>query len=269
MSTMAPSSAAVLFPAAVALLMAMTLRLSAAVVPPQAPPIGQPGCKTTCGNVSVPYPFGFGPSRCYWPGLNLTCDTSHSAPPPHGFSSVTARSGSPASPSMTRGPWKRPCASCVKAPSLTQLPVAAGTPHNELIVFGCNVVATLLADAIGGQARIGGCASLCSKTSRINTGDVNYGSNGDCSAGVTGCCREVQATRLYSGSDTTEENKLPVNVFVAEKGWINNMSVHAHEVRERHARPASGNGASQQELLRRPYTPHAVQEQKQHLLERR
>ena len=28
----------------------------------------------------VPYPFGFGPSHCYWPGLNLTCDMRHNPP---------------------------------------------------------------------------------------------------------------------------------------------------------------------------------------------
>nr|CAB3489401.1 unnamed protein product [Digitaria exilis] len=161
--------------------MAMTLRLSAAVVPPQAPPIGQPGCKTTCGNVSVPYPFGFGPSRCYWQGLNLTCDTSHGAPPRL---------------LLCDGTLRRPCASCVNTPFGRGF-MEHGyllSYDNELIVFGCKVVATLLADAIGGRARIGGCTSL--------------------------------------GSDTTDENKKPVNVFVAEKGWINNMSVCAHEVRE-------------------------------------
>ena len=30
--------------------------------------------------MSVPYPFGFGPSHCYWPGFNLTCDTRHHPP---------------------------------------------------------------------------------------------------------------------------------------------------------------------------------------------
>ncbi|KAL6842848.1 hypothetical protein ACP4OV_027161 [Aristida adscensionis] len=41
--------------------------------------IGPPECNTTCGNVSVPYPFGINP-RCAMPGFNLTCDTSSNTP---------------------------------------------------------------------------------------------------------------------------------------------------------------------------------------------
>ncbi|GJN34644.1 hypothetical protein PR202_gb23326 [Eleusine coracana subsp. coracana] len=40
----------------------------------------RPDCKTTCGNVSVPYPFGIQPG-CFRPGFNLTCDTSHHGSP--------------------------------------------------------------------------------------------------------------------------------------------------------------------------------------------
>ncbi|KAF8711204.1 hypothetical protein HU200_029220 [Digitaria exilis] len=43
--------------------------------PVQTKKIGKPGCDTTCGNVSGPYHFGLS-LGCYWPGLNLTCDTS-------------------------------------------------------------------------------------------------------------------------------------------------------------------------------------------------
>ncbi|XP_047051771.1 wall-associated receptor kinase 3-like [Lolium rigidum] len=32
-----------------------------------------PGCPTSCGGVSVPYPFDIG-DGCHWPGFNLTCD---------------------------------------------------------------------------------------------------------------------------------------------------------------------------------------------------
>ncbi|KAF8711216.1 hypothetical protein HU200_029232 [Digitaria exilis] len=265
---MAPTSTAVLFPAVVAALMAMTLQLSAAAAPAP-PPIGKPGCNTTCGDVSVPYPFGFGPSHCYWEGLNLTCDTSHDGGTPRlllgdGSLRVTGINVSDTEPTIR----------VVRAGSLINstaggrwnAPFGRGfTEHgyllsgdNELVVFGCNVVATLLVDGIEAAKTnntagiIGGCTSLCAKRFDsfgqffIDTWDVDdVPGDDDCSDGMSGCCRspvtmpaplrEVQAMRLHSGSDTAEEKQLPVNVFVAEKGWIDelhNMSMRADEVRE-------------------------------------
>ncbi|XP_043708369.1 wall-associated receptor kinase 2-like [Telopea speciosissima] len=34
------------------------------------------GCQDKCGNISVPYPFGFGNQNCYRKGFNLTCNNS-------------------------------------------------------------------------------------------------------------------------------------------------------------------------------------------------
>ncbi|CAM0148004.1 unnamed protein product [Urochloa decumbens] len=58
--------------------MATALQLSAAMATVLFS-IGKPGCDTTCGSVSVPYPFGISPG-CYWPGLNLTCDKTQHPP---------------------------------------------------------------------------------------------------------------------------------------------------------------------------------------------
>ena len=46
-----------------------------------AAPIGLPNCPTSCGNVSVPYPFGIAP-RCHLPQpwFSLTCNRSSKPP---------------------------------------------------------------------------------------------------------------------------------------------------------------------------------------------
>lgn len=41
--------------------------------------VALPGCKHTCGNISIPYPFGI-ESGCYAPGFKLTCNNSYSPP---------------------------------------------------------------------------------------------------------------------------------------------------------------------------------------------
>lgn len=260
MSMMAPSSPAVLFLAAV---MAMALQPSAATAPP---PIGLDGCNTTCGDVNVPYPFGFGHSAgnttCYWPGLNLTCDTSHGGAPRlllgDGTLRVTGINVSDMDPTVR---VVREEGSLINSTASGGWNASFGrgfTEHgyllsweNELVVFGCNVIATVLADAVGGadntKGSIGGCASLCTKVVSdsdfsIDMDDLTYDRPmGDCS-GTSGCCRspitlaapprEVQAMRFHSGSDAVEENQQPVNVFVAETGWISNMSVRAVQARE-------------------------------------
>ncbi|VAH96221.1 unnamed protein product [Triticum turgidum subsp. durum] len=65
---------------AAAVLLLLISATAAAAGPPRMK-IGMPGCNTTCGNVSVPYPFGMGPKSCYWPGFKLTCNNNGSKPP--------------------------------------------------------------------------------------------------------------------------------------------------------------------------------------------
>ena len=41
--------------------------------------LGLGTCRTQCGDVSVPFPFGLSPG-CHLSGFDLTCDTSHTPP---------------------------------------------------------------------------------------------------------------------------------------------------------------------------------------------
>ncbi|CAO2037650.1 unnamed protein product [Urochloa humidicola] len=227
---------------------------AAAATPPAE--IGLSNCSTTCGNVMVPYPFGFGDSRCYWPGFNLTCRTDQTPRLLLGDGSlrvvnislgrnnntvrvVRARSGVWADTNNRHN--------IVSIPTISSFSFAGGSytlaTSNELVVTGCDKLAMLVGDVGVGADNvsnivISGCASICSDSDRNPSAEglaAKDPTSKYCS-GVRGCCQapvsfhqsSPTGIELHSlnddGPNPTGEG-LPTNVFVAEKGWFDQVGV--------------------------------------------
>ncbi|KAL6615438.1 hypothetical protein ACP70R_037708 [Stipagrostis hirtigluma subsp. patula] len=204
--------------------------------------IGLPNCPTSCGNISVPYPFGFSP-RCHLPGFNLTCDAS-STPPrlllgdgslevaridvnagdlhvrsaAVNISGLVAAGKSPAS-----GTWGG---------------LGRGSPFhvapgkNELILTGCDVLARLSAG--GGDRTINGCASFCHArdvvANRSEGPFPEHAGDGKKCVGVR-CCQATIPVPASSYAVVVEridgaaaapvpDAVLPVSVLIAKEGWF-------------------------------------------------
>ncbi|CAL5022448.1 unnamed protein product [Urochloa decumbens] len=223
--------------------------LAAAAAGDQGPPIGLQGCKTTCGNVRVPYPFGIGPSGCYLPGFDLTCDTSHI--PPQLFigngtllqvthislDNSTVRLCSPAIDTtkhfsfkwgyIHKGTW---------GGSQWGLgdsrPYVLAKARNELILSGCHVFAELL--TTDSDQIINSCGSVCNDDETATDVDEEYCSvhprNPHCRkcSGI-GCCQvPVPVGRAsYKVMVKSIRNAVPIisddpfTVLIAEQGWFN------------------------------------------------
>ncbi|CAO2041906.1 unnamed protein product [Urochloa humidicola] len=197
---------------------------------------GQTNCTTSCGHISVPYPFGMGPPHCYHPGFKLTCDTSRGGRPrlllgndgtfrvTHIFiSNYTVRvvhagairiswAGSD-NDAGSRGhgawPWTKTLDS--------QGPFVVAPELNELVASGCNVQATLHG---AGSSIVSACSTSCNTDPLLPTAETGYGS-GYCSDTIPQgrSAYEVRLSRLRRDGAPAAARR-PVRAFIAEAGWI-------------------------------------------------
>ncbi|CAO2205983.1 unnamed protein product [Urochloa humidicola] len=205
------------------------------------------GCPTTCGNVSVPYPFGVR-DGCFLDGFNLTCDQTRRPPRlllgDDGALEVVEISlvNSTVRAIDTAGAVKINYNYGFEGPapdgSGTWRGVGSGSNstfilserRNQFVVTGCNVQATLHGDS--GNI-ITGCSSFCSIQDTILNPVVSTpgaGAIAGCSG--IGCCETpVPIGRpsydvKFKALDPNHKNggKLPRAVRVAERGWFDGVA---------------------------------------------
>jgi hypothetical protein len=202
--------------------------------------------------VDVHYPFGIGPSHCYLPGFNLTCDYPGGGKTPRllldsdgsfQVQEISLRDTSlvvTSSVTFIEAPTPNPYSLQFndyftdRGDALYSL-----SSRNELVVTGCNVQATLLGPG-DEPAILSGCATFCSG------GDAEAGNvpiaSGDKSCYGMGCC---QAPISSSAGGMPDELRFefadlnsiddslprPPYALIAREGWFDNRVVSGQQMR--------------------------------------
>ncbi|CAL4992715.1 unnamed protein product [Urochloa decumbens] len=223
-------------------LLALNLNLWAAAAEVDAPPMGLPGCPTTCGNVTVPYPFGIS-AGCFLPGFNLTCD--HAYNPPRlllgdgdGDSNAVAASVQVTDINLDNATMRvmsSPILTQTAHPNTTELyfwglPVDEGGPYvlsydqTKFILVGCGVMATLSDVEFNGV--FSSCYNRCRMEDRNHWLPTESGGCSECSG--SGCCQApiYEFFPSYSvgfSSFHPDGEVLTFAVLVAEQSWIEGL----------------------------------------------
>ncbi|XP_044326507.1 wall-associated receptor kinase-like 8 isoform X2 [Triticum aestivum] len=215
---------------------ALQLLMATAVAAVQ---VALPGCPQACGNVTVPYPFGFR-RGCFRKGFNLTCDETRHPPKLLLGDGVEVDAISLADgtvhvqtkvvafrPLYTNGAvgarrsidynysWYGGLPEVYK--SGAQL--AVSTEHNVFVAIGCNFIGYLVAVSDGGREYVSTCSTLCNGKTR------------DALCTGVGCCWTTIAQR-YPGyqvmfkdlDDTvtayTGQSRASVAAFIVDREWF-------------------------------------------------
>ncbi|CAN6250436.1 unnamed protein product [Urochloa humidicola] len=199
-----------------------------------APPVALPGCPETCGNITVPYPFGTRPG-CFREGFNLTCEGTPGRPPklllgdgvevidislPDG--TVRIHSKMMGVSLLANGTFSLRLNASWSAGLMTKGHLAVSTRHNRFVAMGCNLIASLVDPGAADFDIVSVCATLCAADGSPPVSDTSC-------AGV-GCCQtpialglpsyRVHLRELTAPSPAAGTTSLFGALFIADQEWF-------------------------------------------------
>ncbi|CAN6247514.1 unnamed protein product [Urochloa humidicola] len=204
------------------LTMAATLLL-ATIKSSTASSMAKPGCRETCGNLTIPYPFGIGPGCFYSRGFDVSCEGNrtfmHNSSSLMEIYNISLLGGQVRVSNLI-------AASCYNDGTTTDGWASATTADlftisnkaNKLTAVGCNTLAFL--DGYNDYMAGAGCFSMCPDKQSVDN-------SSQCSG--MGCCQTSIAPSLTSFNitfDNRYNNSMVQNfnpcsyAFVAEQDWF-------------------------------------------------
>ncbi|KAL7094269.1 hypothetical protein ACP275_11G092500 [Erythranthe tilingii] len=170
--------------------------------------ITKPGCKSKCGNLTVPYPFGIGSKCSIHPSFDIYCDNSFN--PPKLFSGILELEVTDITDSQIRIKNYMAATCYNKIGEVTRQDLVEDThirppfsisDANKFTIVGCDDIGLLF--GLEGANSTNGCISTCSSREQVLDGYCNG----------TGCCQTSiprGLTRLYASLDTIHQH---INVW--------------------------------------------------------
>ncbi|KAJ4776230.1 Wall-associated kinase family protein [Rhynchospora pubera] len=182
---MEPRAISRTIPSLVSLLLILTIMALFMPVQIVASAIALPGCRETCGDVQIPYPFGIGPN-CSLPGFEISCNISNGSPAPFLFNNIPVLA--------IYLPWREAPMVLVNN-NITSICMSnttsslnlSGTPYRinngkEFIVVGCDITANI---TFGNETNKH--QGVCSTVGCYNPDTISNSYYSFCSG--AGCCQ--------------------------------------------------------------------------------